>query len=392
MTKAFRMAAAALSILALSCTKGRAPARELKAGPASRALTSDCTGVIPDSAALASHYDIVQGIGTTSSCAGQEGDGSGSIATQVYTEVSDVNIVTTRDEGSGEVYGTIFAPRELLPQNEGFEALTGTHAAEALKLRAYDGDSTLRGEALISPRVDHAAVHAVAVDPTGGALVVLSQPTASGWALSGQLFDDYAHDNSGKQVVASGAGYGPQFVVAGVDLLGNALIAWDGRAGGYPSGTLLGLWMDQGGSFLTGTFVVASGLDTTGFTRFLPLADNEGLALQNKGRWLAQIPDLSTTPGAPPAFLATRPDHSFALIRSGNAYAVWSDANFDLGTCEQKVEAFASAGNKCGQVSLRSAPGVCAQDRIKVTRDGTAIDLQRGAHSCTWKVFPLLWN
>ena len=391
MTIATRTAAAALSLFVLSCSKSRAPAKPL-APPASGALTSDCTGVVPDAAALTAHYSIVQTHGSATGCLTQDGDGNGAIATALYNFPFDVFNWTSRDEASGEVYGTLGAPQFLLAQNDGFLGLTGTHHNEPLDLHAWNEDGTGRGVVNLAPHIDQ-LVYRAAVDPTGGALVVLSKKTGGTWNVSGQLFDDAANDNSGKQVVATGAGAAPQFVGAGVDLLGNALIAWDGHPQGFAAGTLLGVWMDQGGNLLTDVFVVATGIDPAYEPRFLPLAENEGLALENKGIWRAQIADLSTTPAPAPAFLLARPNTSFALIRSGNAYAVWSEANFDLGTCEQRVETYASAGNLCGHVSLRSAPGPCGQDRLKVTRDGTGIDLfQNAANQCTWKVYPLLFN
>jgi hypothetical protein len=197
-----------------------------------------------------------------------------------------------------------------------------------------------------------------------------------------------------------------------VSVSGLSLVLWNGEFSGFPTGSIVGRWVDRFGQAVTGRFLVAPDAGV-GEISATPLLDGSMAIRVTRSldgpvhAWVALVQSGSTTVSAVPDWLATRPEARVFIVRGGTAYALLFP--IDPSTCgPAHVALFAPAGNRCGGFDLDSgAPGpTCAsnlwgspvgisdrQFASTIGRDGTLI--VRGVtgaadRNCKDRVFPAL--
>jgi hypothetical protein len=186
-----------------------------------------------------------------------------------------------------------------------------------------------------------------------------------------------------------------------VDLLGRTLVITDGAVKFGP-GNVSGQWFDQDGTALTEEFVLLSGA-----TRFeaTPLigsgvlvqrVDTSGGAVY--ARATVVVTSGSTEVHPAPDWMMARPDATFQLARSGQAYAVLPRGAKGV-PCTQRVEIVAADGTSCGAREFKIADGICDTHDLTLGFDGTVIQQfpdametrsETPTHktTCTWRWWP----
>lgn len=116
------------------------------------------------------------------------------------------------------------------------------------------------------------------------------------------------------------------------------------------------------------------------------LVGEQGVAVQVNGDWALRVPDLSTAPEPPPAWLLAPASSRVVPIRGGNAYALVPDKEPGQ-WCRQRLLLLAPNGRHCGEVDFPLGVGVCLP--MYVAPDGTVVeDLPGYGKSCPRQWWP----
>ena len=228
----------------------------------------------------------------------------------------------------------------------------------------------------------------MAVDPTGGAVIPKAGNPITGAAVSLELFAYDAHATLRWHVTLPAERLG----AFAVDRAGNTLLVIDGDDR-YGPNTIAGIWVDHGGvagpEFLLHR-ALASGQPAHILTFTLAERVGSGLFVGAEGHWLLEVDALSTSPSAPPGWLAARPLSPMHVVHGGAGYAVLPNpAN---GDCAQTIDVVSPSGKTCGSRTFRAAAGSCQTGTIRVGYDGTVVQglpapitCSSASCSCTWQ-------
>jgi hypothetical protein len=374
----------------------------------SEELSSSCSGVMPPAAP--SSWMQSQSVGTENGCGTDTSDVNGDVAigrtfgpgSSQEWETDVWQLFTNRGTARGTIQQNNAAL--IFPQFSGFQTLGDQNGCgfnpnchSDYGLRSWSPSGALTGQSVPSFRAWDAQI-----DLGGGVLLAGVTSQSASYQIVAQRFSSQSAPRSGQAVVATGNAQ-PMVVAGAVNLSGHTLVLWNGSFSGLAQDVLVGRWLDRNGHPLTAAFVVAqhvffgnlpSGVSTTALLdnsiAVRAYTDSGGQAPAQRA-WVARVKSASTSVGAVPSWLATRPDARVSIVRGGRAYALLFP--IDTTTCNPAhVAMFAPSGTRCGGFDFDSgSPGPsCASDAF-IGRDGTLF--VRGSsdpttRSCKDRVFP----
>lgn len=283
-----------------------------------------------------------------------------------------------------------FAERlNLIGEADGFEGVNSFGDGATWSFLVLAPDGATRSTASSSDSAVRAQFAVQANDPTGG-VIVSSQAVFGGTYSPGLIAFDAAGTVRWRTQVAAFVGYGD--AAFAVDRRGNTLLLFHN-----PSGTTDGQWVDHVGA--AGPVFHTS--LPYGTSRALYARVSSGLFYRSaedgsgSSSWIAQFDSLATTAGAPPAWLAARPDSRVAMTHGGRAYAVLPNpGRASAPDCSQTIEVVGPSGKSCGAAKFSIAQSACTTLSIDIGYDGTVLQqlptamekqAQVGPVSCTMR-------
>lgn len=369
----------------------------------------ECDRLMPTAVTMQQHSSGFQ----YGRCGSAIGDASGDLAFLRYTDCTgygDCNghLDVVSADGSTGAEQRVSDGTTLFQQPRGFVLLEQPfghgNPPPAVWAAALDG----RGVSLGMSEAIGAGGFFAAADPQGGVVIAgrldaadirnpLGPPSGAKFASDGAVLWGPA------MLASAGAVYG-----VGVDLNGRTLVVSDGTSGFGP-GSISGQWFDDGGSALTGEFLLLSGFVAEKSTRFelAPLIGG-GLAIERRDEivpeaaaaevWILTIDSGGTVAQPAPRWLIERPETHLAIARGGQAYALLSVGLMNT-PCTQAVEVVTRDGQSCGQVLYSPRYlGVCPETQdLVLTADGTIVQKlpedmdptsSSGMSRCTWRYWP----
>lgn len=160
---------------------------------------------------------------------------------------------------------------------------------------------------------------------------------------------------------------------------------------------------DEGGTALTGQFLILSGFVAGPSTRFATTALPGGGMLVRRmdgashAQALVVVDSANASVRPAPAWMAARRDVKLQAARVGKAYAVLSLAASGV-VCGQRVELVAPDGTSCSAADYPVKSGTCDTLEVKLSADGTVVQQlptalettneRSGNHTCTWRWWP----
>jgi hypothetical protein len=161
--------------------------------------------------------------------------------------------------------------------------------------------------------------------------------------------------------------------MAAVDRAGNTLVIIDGDDR-FGARSVAAIWVDHDGK-VGAEFKLSNGVPggspAHDSTFVLGERVGSGLFVGAGSSWFAQLDALSTSPAAPPAWLASRPLSNLHVVHGGQGYAVLPGPS--RADCAQTIEIVSPSGRTCGSRTFRAAAGMCATEAIRVGYDGTVV-------------------
>jgi List-Bact-rpt repeat protein len=218
-------------------------------------------------------------------------------------------------------------------------------------------------------------------DPTGGVVALRIEPSSPNATVTSVALDAYdAQLNARWQATLPTE----PVAMAAVDRAGNTLVIMNGDDR-YGAHTVAAIWVDHDGKVgpefeLHPAMPSGSPAQDVIFT--VAERVGSGLFIGAEGSWLAQLDSLSTTPAAPPAWLASRPVSNLHVVHGGTGYAVLPNAA--TGDCAQTIDIVSPSGKTCGSQTFRAADGACTTAAIRVGYDGTVVQQVPATAECTW--------
>jgi hypothetical protein len=235
------------------------------------------------------------------------------------------------------------------------------------------GQSQVHGDAIFAP------------DPNGGAFAVGHLTTATDSPPPTDrvafMFNPNGSIRYGPSTISTGS---RGIFGTGVDLLGRAIIIYDGGGGAVDA-----QWVDTNGMAQPPFTLIAqfqAGVNTWFETS--PLIGG-GLAVRRMdattnttgpeaerrtSAWLLVLASGSRSPQAAPGWLRNRPNTGAELARGGRAYAMmpWST---DASPCAQQVELVSPSGNSCGTTTFTVDGSSCLTRELRLGLDGTVMQM-----------------
>jgi hypothetical protein len=351
---------------------------------ATPALSSDCTGLVPQSLPASFSTDVLLGDECSSLGATSDGASSYVVGKSCGSGFDIWNIVDAAGaQRTGPYYRVIYDDRNerierhfFAQPGGGFLALNwvtesndGTEFHRVVSLRAYAGDGTQTGERflidLTAPGYNSFPDRSWSIAPVRSGGVQISHVSVPGdgtWRLYTQRSTAAGLAADGVQQLATSANLPstPQHILTGVATGGQALVVWDNGTQGRA------VWTDSRGHLLGGTFALPFRVD--GDVSVAPLLDGT-IAFRIGANWSFVLAPGSRTPAAAPSWLSTRPGSFLFLARGGRAHALVTQP--PPGSCQTHVVLFAPAGNRCGAVDLPSADADGCASQAELGQDGT---------------------
>jgi hypothetical protein len=368
----------------IACGSGEEAAAVGEVAGGDSALSSDCTGLVPQSLPTPFAIDWNTGdecgpLGATSDGLSDYTVGKGCVGGFDEWHIFDE---TGNPTASVAWYRETWddtqerSERHFLPQPGGgflaFHWLTesdGTQYHRVVSLRAFAGDGTQTGERFLinltgATRTSFPDSEWSVAPVVGGGLQIshLSMPGDGTWHVYTQRWTASGNAADGVQQLATAATtlYMPQHIVTGVAIGGQALVAWDNGTQGRA------VWTDSIGHLLGGTFGLPFRVD--GSVSLAPLLDGT-LVFRQGADWTYAVAPGNHTLVAAPSWLSTRPGSVLALVRGGRAHALVTQPPPD--SCQAHVVIFAPAGNRCGAIDLPSADQDGCTSGAEFGLDGT---------------------
>jgi hypothetical protein len=379
-----RAAAAVISASWIACGQGEEAGVSAGSDGAASALSSDCTGLVPQSAPGGFSTELV--LGDECGSLGATSDGASNyVVGKVCGSGFDIwNMVdsagaqrtgpyyrATLDGGTNERNERHFFPQP----GGGFLALNwttewdGTSFHRVVSLRAYEGNGTQTGEHFL---IDlRGATYtsfpdrswSIAKVVSGGVQIShVSLPGDGTWHLYTQRYTSAGVAADGVQQLATSTNLPstPQHILTGVATGGQALIAWDNGTQGRA------VWTDSRGHLLGGTFALPFRVDET--VSVAPLLDGQ-LVFRTGSTWSFAIFPGHQNTWPPPPWLSTRPGSVLFLARHGLAHALVTQP--PEGSCQAHVVLFTQTGYRCGAIDLPSADADGCSSQAELGDDGT---------------------